>query len=129
MINKWIGIGNLGADPELKYTPNGSAVCDLRMACSRKWKDKDGSQKEETEWVRVTVWGKQGETCKEYLAKGRQVYVEGRLHTEQWTDKQGQKRYTTKIVAEQVKFLGGKGEAPQSTGAVPPSDGDDNVPF
>jgi hypothetical protein len=79
MINKVILIGNLGADPELRYTTGGSAVADLRLATSRKWTAKDGAAKEETEWHRVVVWGKQAETCKEYLSKGRQIYVEGRF--------------------------------------------------
>jgi single-strand DNA-binding protein len=139
MINKVILIGNLGADPELRYTSGGSAVADLRLATSRKWTAKDGTSKEETEWHRVVVWGKQAETCKEYLSKGRQVYVEGRLQTRQWEDRDGNKRYTTEVVAENVKFLGGGGGGRGATGAgepPPPSDGDaptnlgdDDIPF
>ena len=110
-VNKVILVGNLGADPELRYTGGGSAVTDLRIATSRRFKGKDGGIQEETEWHRVVVWGKQAEMCKEYLAKGRQVYLEGRLKTEQWVDKDGNKRWTTKVVADQVVFLGGRGGA------------------
>src|ERR1051325_4567792 len=106
-INKVIVIGNLGADPELRYTPGGQAVCDLRVATTEQWTDKSGERKEQTEWHRVVVWGKQAENCSQYLSKGRQVYVEGRLRTRQWDDKDGNKRYTTEIVAQTVQFLGG----------------------
>ena len=106
-VNKVIIIGNLGADPELRYTPGGQAVCDLRIATSDQWTDKSGERKEQTEWHRIVVWGKQAENCSQYLSKGRQVYVEGRLRTRQWDDKEGNKRYTTEIVAQTVQFLGG----------------------
>jgi single-strand DNA-binding protein len=105
-INKVIVIGNLGADPELRYTPGGQAVCDLRVATTEQWTDKGGERKEQTEWHRIVVWGKQAENCSQYLSKGRQVYVEGRLRTRQW-EKDGQKHYTTEIVAQTVQFLGG----------------------
>ncbi len=109
-VNKWIGIGNLGADPEFRYTPAGKAVCNLRVACQETWKDKGGAKQEKTEWVRVTVWGDMGENCSKYLAKGRSVYVEGRLQTRSY-DKDGQKHYATDVIAEKVVFLGGaKGE-------------------
>ncbi len=139
MINKVILIGNLGADPELRYTSGGQAVADLRLATSRKWTAKDGTSKEETEWHRVVVWGKQAESCKEYLSKGRQIYVEGRLQTRQWEDRDGNKRYTTEVVAENVKFLGGgrgqQGAAgageppPPGDGDAPGNLGDDDIPF
>src|SRR5215813_5398130 len=106
-INKVILIGNLGKDPELRYTPGGQAVCDLSIATTDQWTDKSGERKEQTEWHRVVVWGKQAENCSQYLSKGRQVYVEGRLRTRQWDDKEGNKRYTTEIVAQTVQFLGG----------------------
>jgi single-strand DNA-binding protein len=109
-INKVILIGNLGKDPELRYTPGGQAVCDLSLATTDQWTDKSGERKEQTEWHRVVVWGKQAENCSQYLAKGRQCYVEGRLRTRQWDDKDGNKRYTTEIVAQTVQFLCGKGE-------------------
>jgi single-strand DNA-binding protein len=109
MVNKVILVGNLGKDPEVRYTSGGQAVANLRIATSRSWTDKQsGQRKEETEWHDVEVWGKQAEQCGEYLAKGRQVYVEGRLKTDKWQDKQsGQERSKVKIVAEAVRFLGG----------------------
>ncbi len=109
MVNKVILVGNLGKDPEVRYTSGGQAVANLRIATSRNWTDKQSGQKrEETEWHDVEVWGKQAEQCGEYLAKGRQVYVEGRLKTDKWQDKQsGQDRYKVKVVADTVRFLGG----------------------
>ena len=111
MVNKVILVGNLGKDPEVRYTPGGQAVATLRIATSRSWTDKQsGQRKEETEWHDVEVWGKQAEQCGEYLAKGRQVYVEGRLKTDKWQDKQsGQERSKVKVVADTVRFLGGRG--------------------
>ncbi len=111
MVNKVILVGNLGKDPEVRYTSGGQAVANLRIATSRSWTDKQsGQRKEETEWHDVEVWGKQAEQCGEYLAKGRQVYVEGRLKTDKWQDKQsGQERSKVKIVADTVRFLGGRG--------------------
>jgi single-strand DNA-binding protein len=107
MVNKVILVGNLGKDPEVRYTTGGQAVANLRIATSRSWTDKQsGQKKEETEWHDVEVWGKQAEQCGEYLAKGRQVYVEGRLKTDAWDDKQtGQKRSRVKVVADTVRFL------------------------
>jgi single-strand DNA-binding protein len=109
MVNRVILVGNLGKDPEVRYTSGGQAVANLRIATSRSWTDKQsGQKKEETEWHDVEVWGKQAEQCGEYLAKGRQVYVEGRLKTDKWQDKQsGQERSKVKVVAETVRFLGG----------------------
>ena len=111
MVNKVILIGNLGKDPEVRYTAGGQAVANLRIATSRSWTDKQsGQRKEETEWHDVEVWGKQAEQCGEYLAKGRQVFVEGRLKTDKWQDKQsGQERSRVKVVADSVRFLGGRG--------------------
>jgi single-strand DNA-binding protein len=111
MLNKVMLIGNLGKDPEVRYTQGGQAVANLRIATSRSWTDKQsGQRKEETEWHDVEVWGKQAEQCGEYLAKGRQVFVEGRLKTDKWQDKQsGQERSRVKIVADSVRFLGGRG--------------------
>jgi single-strand DNA-binding protein len=113
MVNKVILIGNLGKDPEVRYTQGGQAVANLRIATSRSWTDKaSGQRKEETEWHDVEVWGKQAEQCGEYLAKGRQVYVEGRLKTDKWQDKtSGQERSRVKVVADSVRFLGGRGGA------------------
>jgi single-strand DNA-binding protein len=111
MVNKAILVGNLGKDPEMRYTQGGQAICTLSLATSRSWTDKgSGQRKEETDWHTIEVWGKQAEACSEYLAKGRQCYVEGRIKYEKWQDKQtGQDKYRTKIVAENVRFLGGKG--------------------
>ncbi len=110
-VNKVIIIGNLGRDPELRYTQGGSAVCQLNIATTRRYTNRTNEQVEETEWHRVVVWGKQAEHCSNYLSKGRQVYVEGRLQTRNYDDKDGVKRYSTEIVAETVQFLGGAGEA------------------
>ncbi|HWV38756.1 MAG TPA: single-stranded DNA-binding protein [Vulgatibacter sp.] len=108
-VNKVILIGNLGADPEMRYTPGGQAVANFRMATTDSWADKSSGQRQErTEWHRVVAWGKLAELCGEYLKKGRQCYVEGRLQTREWQDKEGQKRYTTEIVASQIVFLGGR---------------------
>lgn len=136
-INKVILIGNLGADPELRFTAGGQAVADLRLATSRRWQGKDGSTQEDTQWHRVVVWGKQAEQCKEFLSKGRQVYVEGRLQTRSWEDRDGNKRYTTEVVAQQIQFLGGGrgGGGGEVEASAPPSDHDapgdlgDDIPF
>lgn len=105
-VNKAIILGHLGRDPELKYLQSGQPVCNLNIATSRKYTNKQNEQVEETEWHRVTVWGKQAEHCNNFLTKGRQVYVEGRLETRSY-DKDGQKHYTTSIVADTVQFIGG----------------------
>ena len=115
-INKVILVGRLGADPEVKTIAQGSTVASLNLATSENWTDKNGQRQEKTEWHRIVVWGKLAEICGKHLTKGRQVYVEGRLHTRQWDDKQGQKRYTTEIVATTVQFLGAQGE--QRTGST-----------
>ena len=108
-VNKVILLGNLGADPEVRFTPGGQPVANFRMATTDSWMDKNSNQRQErTEWHRVVVWGKLAELCGEYLKKGRQCYVEGRLQTREWQDKDGQKRYTTEVVANQVVFLGGR---------------------
>ncbi len=131
MVNKVILIGNLGKDPEVRYTQGGQAVANLRIATSRSWTDKQsGQRKEETEWHDVEVWGTQAEQCGEYLAKGRQVYVEGRLKTDKWQDKQsGQERSRVKVVADSVRFLGGRGAgggAPGGRGSHGPEEGPPN---
>lgn len=106
MVNKVILVGNLGKDPQTRATPNGQEVATLTVATSEKFKDKSGELQERTEWHTVVVWGRQAESCGKYLTKGRQVYVEGRLATRKWTDKEGNDRYSTEVVAENVKFLG-----------------------
>lgn len=143
-VNKVILIGNLGQDPEVRYTQGGQAVAELRVATNEAWTDKQGQKQERTEWHRVVVWGKSAENCGKYLAKGRSVYVDGRLQTREWNDKEGNKRYTTEIVANDIQFLGGGGARagggePPPLGDEPPSGGgrpaggqsgpDDDIPF
>jgi single-strand DNA-binding protein len=106
-VNKVIVVGRLGADPEVKNVGANSTVARLSIATSENWVDKEGHKQERTEWHRVVVWGKLAEVCGKHLTKGRQVYLEGRLQTRSWEDQQGQKRYTTEIVANTVQFLGG----------------------
>ena len=121
-VNRVILIGNLGRDPELRYVQSGQAVTTFSVATNDRWTDRDGKPQERTEWHRVVVWGKQAETCANYLAKGRSVYIEGRLQTREWEDKEGQKRQTTEIVAQTVQFLGGRdgaGSGPRAGGAGP----------
>ncbi len=128
-MNKVILIGNLGANPEMRFTQGGQAVANLRIATSERWTDKSGQRQETTEWHRVVVFGKQAEIAGQYLTKGRQVCIEGRLQTRQWQDQQGQKRFTTEIVAQRVEFVGGRAQAQggEDMGAtVPPAD--DNIP-
>ena len=113
-LNKVMLIGRLGRDPELRYTPNGLAIANFSIATSEEWKDKNsGEKKERTEWHRIVVFGKLGELCGEYLAKGRQVYIEGRLQTRSW-EKDGVTKYTTEIVASDIQFLGSKDSAGES---------------
>ena len=108
-INKVILIGTLGRDPEVRYTPSGSAVCNISLATTRNWKNKDSGDKvEETEWHRVVFYDRLAEIAGEYLKKGRPVYVEGRLKTRKWQDKDGVEKYTTEIIAEQMQLLGGR---------------------
>lgn len=107
-VNKVIIIGNLGKDPEVRYMPNGEAVANLTVATTETWKDKAGEKQEKTEWHRVTLYRKQAEIAGEYLKKGGSVYIEGRLETRKWTDKSGVERYTTDIIASDMKMMGGK---------------------
>src|SRR5213078_4587419 len=108
-VNKVILVGNLGRDAELRYTPGGAAVSTINMATTEVWNDKGGQRQEKTEWHRIVLWGKQAESLQEYLTKGKQIYVEGRLQTRQWDDKDGNKRYTTEIKADRITLLGGGG--------------------
>ena len=108
-VNKVILVGNLGRDAELRYTPGGAAVARLNMATTEVWNDKSGQRQEKTEWHRVVLWGKTAESLSEYLTKGKQIYIEGRLQTRQWDDKDGNKRYTTEIRSDRVVLLGGGG--------------------
>jgi single-strand DNA-binding protein len=144
-VNRVILVGHLGADSELRYTGGGAAVAKFRLATSEVFKDKDGQRREETEWHRVNLWGKQAETLQQYLTKGKQIYVEGRLQTRKWQDKEGQDRYSTEVKADRVVLLGGGGgrgggsrsqsvdrddvgrESPEMGGAQMPAE--DDVPF
>lgn len=141
-VNKVIILGRLGADPEVKSVGNGSMVARLSIATSESWNDKEGQKQERTEWHRVVVWGKLAELCGKYLSKGRQAYVEGRLQTRQWEDAQGQKRYSTEVVASTVQFIGSGSATTERSGEdnshSPFQDftqesafggGDDNLPF
>ena len=148
-VNKVILIGNLGRDPELRYTQTGQAVANFTLATSDRWNDRDGNAQERTEWHRIVVWAKQAENCAQYLSKGRSVSVEGRIQTREWEDKEGNKRQTTEIVAQNVRFLGGPrgggpggdapggggpasggpgGPGPGGSGPAGPPPGDD-IPF
>jgi single-strand DNA-binding protein len=145
-VNKVILVGNLGRDAELRYTPGGAAVATLNLATTEVWNDKGGQRQEKTEWHRVILWGKSAESLAEYLTKGKQIYVEGRLQTRQWDDKDGNKRYTTEIRGDRIVLLGGggggrgagsmsRGSSEESMGGAPaPSDAaepltDDDIPF
>jgi len=107
-VNKAILIGNLGKDPEVRYMPSGEAIANITLATTDTWKDKSGEKQEKTEWHRVSFFGRQAEVVGEYLKKGSQIYVEGRIQTRKWQDKEGQDRYTTEIVADRMQMLGGK---------------------
>jgi single-strand DNA-binding protein len=130
MVNKAIIIGNLGRDPEVRFTPSGRAVAKFSVATTERWTDQQGQKQEKTEWHNIVVWGKQAETCGQYLSKGRQVYVEGRITNRSYDDKDGNKRYITEIVARDVRFLGGGGGAGRSSesGFVPPPGEDAGSP-
>lgn len=137
-LNKVQLIGNLGRDCELRYTPGGVAVATLNLATTETWNDKSGQKQERTEWHRIVIWGKQAENLQEYLVKGKQIYVEGKIQTRQWEDKDGQKRYTTEIRSDRVMLLGSKGGggnyAPHpadevADGGEQPPVPDEDIPF
>ena len=139
-VNKVILIGNLGQDPELRSTPSGTSVATFTVATNESWTDKDGAKQERTEWHRIVAWGKLAEICGQYLSKGRQVYIEGRLTTRSWEDRQGNQRKTTEIVAQNMQMLGGRpgggGEDRPGTAAETPEFQaetvkieDDDLPF
>jgi len=107
-VNKVILVGNLGKDPEVRLTPGGDSIANITLATTESWKDKSGVKQEKTEWHRVSFFGRQAEVVGEYLRKGSQIYVEGRIQTRKWQDKEGQDRYTTEIVADRMQMLGGK---------------------
>ena len=110
-LNKVMIIGNLGRDPEMRFTANGQAVANFSVACNRRYTTRDGEQRDETEWVRVVCWGRQAEIAGQYLQRGSPVYVEGRLQTRSWEDQQGQTRYMTEVVANNFQFLGRRGDS------------------
>jgi single-strand DNA-binding protein len=140
-VNKVILVGNLGRDPEVRYTASGQPVANFTMATTERWNDASGERKERTEWHRIVVWGKQAEIAGEYLRKGRQVYVEGSLQTREWTDREGNKKQTTEITAQRFQMLGSRGGDSDGPGpdrserpaaAVAESGGgfeDDDIPF
>jgi len=138
-VNKVILVGHLGKDPDVRFTTSGSAVANFSLATSEVWNDRDGKRQERTEWHNIVVWGKQAESCGQYLAKGRQVYVEGSIRTRSYDDKSGNKRYITEIVAQRIQFLGGGGGTrlaqPMDAGQgddvsiAGQSPSDDDIPF
>ncbi|HVK62046.1 MAG TPA: single-stranded DNA-binding protein [Bdellovibrionales bacterium] len=142
-VNKVIIVGRLGTDPEVRTIGNGGTVTRLSVATSENWVDKEGQKQERTEWHRIVVWGRLAEICGKHLSKGRQVYVEGRLQTRSWEDQQGQKKYSTEIVANTVQFLGAAGErsadhsqsrggddfGAQDFGPEPSFDSSEEIPF
>jgi single-strand DNA-binding protein len=138
-VNKVILIGNLGGDPELRTTPSGTSVATFTLATNESWTGKDGVKQEKTEWHRIVAWGKLAEICGQYLSKGRQVYIEGRLTTRSWEDKQGVQRKTTEVIARDMQMLGGRGdqggvatsdsETPEFVAASSTKIEDDDLPF
>ena len=116
-VNKWIGIGNLTKDPEIRYTPQGTAVVNFSIACNERYKDRDGQQQERVEFVNIVAWRKLAEICGKFLHKGKQAYIEGKLQTRKWQDKEGNDRYSTEVVASEMQMLGSKTDSQgQSTG-------------
>ena len=137
-VNKAILIGRLGKDPELRYTPSGKAVASFSLATSERWTGQDGEKKESTVWHNIVAWGRQAEVIKEYLAKGKQVYIEGRISNRSYDDKEGNKKYISEVVVQNFTFLdsrgsGGSGESESSGSEMPPppppSGDDDDLPF
>lgn len=130
-LNKVQAIGYLGRDPEMRYTTGRSAVTNFSIAVTRSWKDKSGEAQEETEWFKVVAWDKLGEICNQYLTKGARVYIEGRLATRKWTDKDGQDRYTTEVVAQDMIMLDSRSrdDAPTGRRNQPVEMTDDDIPF
>jgi single-strand DNA-binding protein len=134
-FNKLTIVGYLGRDPELRYTPQGTALCKLSVATTEKKNNRDGDATDITTWFRITVWGRQAEAANQYLAKGRQVYIEGRLRMEEYTDRDGQKRYSLEVNASDIQFLGKSDEAPAAPGDAEKrkealnAKADDDIPF
>lgn len=122
-VNKVILVGNLGADPEIRYSPSGLAIAKFNVATSENRKNKEGERETLTEWHRVVTFGKLAEICGEYLSKGKQVYLEGRIQTNKWEDKEGNTRYTTEVIANQMQMLGSVGDKPKAPAGAPPQGG------
>lgn len=135
MINRVTLIGRVGQDhPEVKYATTGTAVCNFSIATSESWKDKNGDKQEKTEWVKIVAFGRTAEICGEYLTKGKQIYISGKLQTRQWETDNGEKRYTTEVVANVMQMLGGKNDNQDSSGSddvgyVGEDKGDESIPF
>lgn len=139
-FNRIILVGNLGRDPELRYTAQGTPVCSFSMATNERRKDKTGEMQDQTTWFRVTLWGRQAETASQYLSKGRSVYIEGRLRVEEWTDRDGKPRHTLEVHATDMQFIGGRAEEPlaeKAAAGVGPAEqpqqqpdlSDEDIPF
>lgn len=130
-VNKAILIGNLGSDPEIRYTSSGTAVANFSIATTERWNTQGGEKEERTEWHRIVAFGRLGEICGEYLSKGKPVYIEGRIQTRSWDDRDGNKRTTTEIVASSMQMLGGGGggQAPQKNNDSGPPAGGSDIPF
>lgn len=132
-VNRVILIGNLGKDPDLRYTPTGQPVAKFPIATSERWKDKDGQFQQRTDWHNIVAWGRQAEICKEYLKKGSPVYIEGRIQSRSYDDKDGNRKYITEIIANRIQMLGKKGEEPASEGEVSEPEAEetqgDDIPF
>lgn len=126
-LNRVTILGNLGKDPELRKTGGGASICNLSVATSDQWRDESGEKKEKTEWHRITVFGKSADNCAKYLAKGRSVLVEGKIETREWKDKEGQRRFTTEIMAQNVQFLGGG--QPQAREETATAETVEDIPF
>ena len=131
MLNKIMIIGNLGNDPELRYTQSGTPVASFRVATTEKWKDKGGQMQEQTEWHSCNAWSKLAEICGNYLKKGSKVYIEGSVHTRKWQDQEGKDRYSTEVKVREMKMLDGKKDSQQPGGewSQPAPGGDDSIPF
>ncbi len=135
MVNKVILVGNLGRDPELRSTTSGQPVASFTLATNRRWRDRDGNRQEQTEWHNIVCWGRQAEIAGQYLTKGKQIYVEGRLQTRSWEDRQsGEKRYRTEVVCDNFQMLGARGafeggEPRQAAQTAPAAPEDDDIPF
>jgi single-strand DNA-binding protein len=137
-LNKVLLIGNLGRDPELRYTPSGRAVANFSMATTEQWKDKEGQRQDRTDWHNIVLWGRQAEIAKDYLRKGKQIYLEGRIQTRSYEDKDGNKKWITEIIGDRFLMLGRKGDQGDTADEFPPppepnsassGTGDDDLPF